>query len=173
MLLCACPPPKGVPCRVPPPPRFPRSDEQARGRQCKESTKPSSTLWVRHMLFCTALWWLTLLHHLSTWGLQLTHLHLPFGSKISGTLYTGRQLVCQGMGVGLRREGVSDGRGFGGGSCATGGRDALEGEGPQRLSQRRLDRRLEEVTKAVGGRLRSVTNAFEAGTWHWGDSGWT
>ena len=30
-------------------------------------------------------------------------------------------------------------------------RDALEGEGPQRRRQRRLDRRLEEVAKAVGG----------------------
>ena len=30
-------------------------------------------------------------------------------------------------------------------------RDALEGEGPQRQPQRRLDRRLEEVAKAVGG----------------------
>ena len=32
-----------------------------------------------------------------------------------------------------------------------GGRDALEGEGHQRRPQRRLDRRLEEVAKAVGG----------------------
>ena len=31
------------------------------------------------------------------------------------------------------------------------GRDALEGEGPQRRSQKRLGRRLEEVAKAVGG----------------------
>ena len=30
-------------------------------------------------------------------------------------------------------------------------RDALEGTGPQRQLQRRLDRRLEEVAKAVGG----------------------
>ena len=34
------------------------------------------------------------------------------------------------------------------------------GKGPQR----RLDRRLEEVSQAVGGRLLSVTNAIEAGT---------
>ena len=47
------------------------------------------------------------------------------------------------------------------------GRDALEGKGPQR----RLGRRLEEVAKAVGGRLLSVTNAIEAGTWRQGDSG--
>ena len=32
-----------------------------------------------------------------------------------------------------------------------GGRDTLEGKGPQRWSMKRLDRRLEEVTKAVGG----------------------
>ena len=32
-----------------------------------------------------------------------------------------------------------------------GGRDALEGMGSQRWSQERLDRRLEEVAKAVGG----------------------
>ena len=31
------------------------------------------------------------------------------------------------------------------------GRDALEGKGPQRRPQKRLDRRLEEGTKAVGG----------------------
>ena len=38
--------------------------------------------------------------------------------------------------------------------------------------QKRLGRRLEEVAKAVVGRLLSVTNAFEAGTWRQGDSGW-
>ena len=32
-----------------------------------------------------------------------------------------------------------------------GGRDALEGEGPQRRPQKRLDGRLEEVAEAVGG----------------------
>ena len=32
-----------------------------------------------------------------------------------------------------------------------GGRDALEGKAPQRRPQKRLDRRLEEVAKAVGG----------------------
>ena len=32
-----------------------------------------------------------------------------------------------------------------------GGRDALEGKGPQRRPQRQLDRRLEEVARAVGG----------------------
>ena len=53
-----------------------------------------------------------------------------------------------------------------------GGRDALEGKGPQRRLQRRLGRRLEEVAEAVGGRLLSVTNAIEAGTWRQGDSGW-
>ena len=31
------------------------------------------------------------------------------------------------------------------------GRAALEGKGPQRRAQKRLDKRLEEVTKAVGG----------------------
>ena len=53
-----------------------------------------------------------------------------------------------------------------------GSRDALERKGPQTRSQKRLDRRLEEVAKAVGGRLLSVTNAVEAGTWRQGDSGW-
>ena len=57
--------------------------------------------------------------------------------------------------------------GFGGG-----GRDALEGKAPQKCPQKRLDRRLEEVAKAVGGQLLSVTNAIEAGTWRQGDRGW-
>ena len=48
------------------------------------------------------------------------------------------------------------------------GRVALEGKGPQT----RLDRRLEEVAKAVGGRLLSVTNTIEAGTWRQEDRGW-
>ena len=51
-------------------------------------------------------------------------------------------------------------------------RDALEGKGLQRRPQERLDRRLEEVAKAVGGRLLSVTNAVEAGTCRQGGSGW-
>ena len=41
-----------------------------------------------------------------------------------------------------------------------------------RRPQKRLDRRLEEVAEAVGGRLLSATNAIEAGTWRQGDSGW-
>ena len=53
------------------------------------------------------------------------------------------------------------GRAGGGG----GSRDALEGKGPQRRPQRRVDRQLEGVGKAVGGRLLSVTNALEAGAW--------
>ena len=36
-------------------------------------------------------------------------------------------------------------------TAAPGDRDALEGKGPQRRSQQRLDRQLEEVTEAVGG----------------------
>ena len=56
--------------------------------------------------------------------------------------------------VALRREG--GGRG---------GRNAFEGKGPPRRPQQRLDRRLEEVAKAV-------TNAVEAGTWRQGDSCW-
>ena len=36
------------------------------------------------------------------------------------------------------------------------GRDALEGKGPQRRPQERLDRRLEEVAKAVGGGYRRL-----------------
>ena len=51
-------------------------------------------------------------------------------------------------------------------------RDALEGKGPQRRPQKRLDRRLEEVAKAIGGRVLSVTNAIEAGTCHRRHSGW-
>ena len=48
------------------------------------------------------------------------------------------QPVCSGTGVLM--------------SCWGGeGRDALEGKGPQRRPSRRLDRRLEEVAKAVGG----------------------
>ena len=52
------------------------------------------------------------------------------------------------------------------------GRGASEGKGHWRRPQRQLGRRLEEVAKAVGGRLLSVTNAIEAGTWRQGDSGW-
>ena len=52
-----------------------------------------------------------------------------------------------------------------------GPRGALEGKGPQRRPQKRLGRRLEEVAKAVGGRLLSVTNAIEAGSCRQGDSG--
>ena len=53
-----------------------------------------------------------------------------------------------------------------------GPRDALKGQGPPRQPHKRLDRRLEEVAEAVGGRLLSVTSAIEAGTWRQGDSGW-
>ena len=38
-----------------------------------------------------------------------------------------------------------------GGWGGSGGRDALEEKGPQRRPKERLDRRLEEVAKAVGG----------------------
>ena len=44
--------------------------------------------------------------------------------------------------------GRSDFQLWGGGG---GGRDALDGMGPRRRPQRRLDRRLEEVAEAVGG----------------------
>ena len=44
-----------------------------------------------------------------------------------------------------------------GGSAADATDQALDGKGPQRRPQRRLGRRLEEVAKAVGGRLLSVT----------------
>ena len=47
-------------------------------------------------------------------------------------------------------------------------RDVLEGKGPQRRPQKRLDRRLEEVAEAVGGRLLSVTNARG---WHLASGG--
>ena len=40
---------------------------------------------------------------------------------------------------------------MGGGPPPAGPRDALEGKGPPRRPQKRLDRRLEEVAKAVGG----------------------
>ena len=50
-------------------------------------------------------------------------------------------------------------------------RDASEGEGPPRRPQRRLDRRLEEVAKAVGGGYQSVTNAIEAGACRQGEAG--
>ena len=47
------------------------------------------------------------------------------------------------MGGGIARWGITRGGGV--------GRDALEGEGPQRRPQKRSDRRLEEVAEAVGG----------------------
>ena len=49
---------------------------------------------------------------------------------------------------------------------------AVEGKGPGRRSQGRRGSRLEGVAKAVGGRLLSVRNAVEAGTWRQGDGGW-
>ena len=51
-------------------------------------------------------------------------------------------LTCARWGVHLQ-DNFPDGAG--------GGRDALEGKGPQRRPQKRLGRRLEEVAKAVGG----------------------
>ena len=68
---------------------------------------------------------------------------------------------------------VGGGSMYGTGDALGNARDALEGKGPQRRPQDQLDRRLEEVAKAVGGRLLSVTKAIEAGTWCQGDSGWT
>ena len=53
-----------------------------------------------------------------------------------------------------------------------GPRDAFDGKGPQRRPQQRLGRRLDEANEAVGGRLLSVSNAVEPGTWRQGDSGW-
>ena len=47
----------------------------------------------------------------------------------------------------------------------------LERKAPQRRSQKRVDRRLEEV-ESGGGPLLSVTNAIEAGARRQGDSGW-
>ena len=64
-------------------------------------------------------------------------------------------------GAGPGRQFEHMGQGQGGNSNTWGrARDAVEGEEPRR----RLDRRLEEDAKAVGGRLLSVTNAIEAGT---------
>ena len=76
--------------------------------------------------------------------------------------------------IGERDEGQTGARGQvnreerGGG----GRRDALDRKGPQRAAP-------EAVREAVGGgcrsgwgRLLSVTNASEAGTWRQGDSGW-
>ena len=51
-------------------------------------------------------------------------------------------------------------------------RDALEGEGPQRRPRRPLDGGSEDVAEAVGGRLLSVTNTIEVGTWRQGDGAW-
>ena len=52
----------------------------------------------------------------------------------------------------------------------------MEGKGPQRHPQQRLGRRLEEVAEAVWGRLLSVANAIESGTWRqggqWLGMGW-
>ena len=50
-----------------------------------------------------------------------------------------------------------------------GGRDALEGKGPQRRAQRRLDGRLEEVAKAVGGGYCRLQMPLAIGTWREGD----
>ena len=52
---------------------------------------------------------------------------------------------CRGSGGGVFLPGV------GGGSSQGSGRVALEGKGPQRQPQQRLDGRLEEVVKAVWG----------------------
>ena len=61
---------------------------------------------------------------------------------------------------GRRAEGTGDGSGM-----CTPPRDALEGKGPQRRPQKRLDRRLEEVAKAVGGGYCRLQMPFEADTW--------
>ena len=46
------------------------------------------------------------------------------------------------------------------------GTDALEGKGPQRRPQKRLDRRLEEVAKAVwGGYCRLQMHLAFGGHW--------
>ena len=47
------------------------------------------------------------------------------------------------------------------------GREAVEGKGPQRLSKRRLGRRLEGVAKAVGGSYGRLYIPLGQG-----DSGW-
>ena len=54
-----------------------------------------------------------------------------------------------------------------GGAAGSAG-DASEGKGPQRRPQSRLGRRLEGVCRSGWGRLLSVTNAIEAGTWRQG-----
>ena len=63
-------------------------------------------------------------------------------------------------GGGARMGGIREGRGHGGGGAIHSGlvrrgvvlgpRDALEGQGPQRWPQRRLDRRLEEAGEPLG-----------------------
>ena len=50
--------------------------------------------------------------------------------------------------------------------------DASQGTRPRRRPQVPGDGRLEAVAEAVWGRLLSVTNAMEAGTWRQGGSGW-
>ena len=59
---------------------------------------------------------------------------------------SGQELCGPGPGWGGRVGAGGAGRGRGGA-----GRDALEGKGPQRRPQEQLERRLEEVSKAVGG----------------------
>ena len=55
--------------------------------------------------------------------------------------------------------------------CAL-GRDASEGKGPQRRLHKRLDRRLEEVAKAVGGGYCRLQTPSKPALGVTGDSSW-
>ena len=100
----------------------------------------------------------------------------PGGRALLGTVPTAMPFWVSGLGLwvlgDLGQAYVPVQRSIHGHGGGGGGRDALEGEGPQRRPQRPLGRRLEDVAEAVGGRLLSVTNAIEAGTWRQGGSGW-
>ena len=52
------------------------------------------------------------------------------------------------------------------------GRDALEGKGPREAAPASVRQAVGGGCQSGWGRLLSVTNAIEAGTWRQGDSGW-
>ena len=52
-----------------------------------------------------------------------------------------------------------------------GARDALEGKASEAAPEA-VRQAVGGVCQSAWGRLLSVTNAIEAGTWHQGDSGW-
>ena len=70
----------------------------------------------------------------------------------------------------LRAEGGGGGMHWKGGDLAP--RDALEGKGPQKVAPQAVRQAVRGGCQSGWGRLLSVTNAIEAGTWRSGDSGW-